>query len=100
MSGGAPLDLELGRKWELLGVKILQGYGATEASPVISNHTMDVRRHDSTGRPLPNVQVKISDQGEILSKGREHHPRLLQRSRCDGESLRRWLVQDRRPRFL
>ena len=74
VSGGAPLDRDLGRKWELLGVKVLQGYGATEASPVISNHTMDVRRPDSTGRPLPNVQVKISDQGEILVKGENITP--------------------------
>ena len=69
VSGGAPLDRDLGRKWEMLGIKVLQGYGATEASPVISNHTMDERRPDSTGRPLPNVQVKISEQGEILVKG-------------------------------
>ena len=69
VSGGAPLDLDLGRKWEMLGIKVLQGYGATEASPVISNHTMVERRPDSTGRPLPNVQVKISEQGEILVKG-------------------------------
>ena len=69
VSGGAPLDRDLGRKWEMLGIKVLQGYGATEASPVISNHTMDKRRPDSTGRPLPNVQVKISEQGEILVKG-------------------------------
>ena len=40
VSGGAALDPELGKKWELLGVKIVQGYGATEASPVISNHTL------------------------------------------------------------
>ena len=69
VSGGAPLDRDLGRKWELLGIKVLQGYGTTEASPVISNHTMDERRPDSNGRPLPNVQVKISEQGEILVKG-------------------------------
>ena len=69
VSGGAPLDRDLGRKWEMLGIKVLQGYGTTEASPVISNHTMDERRPDSTGRPLPNVQVKISEQGEILVKG-------------------------------
>ena len=69
VSGGAPLDRDLGRKWEMLGIKVLQGYGATEASPVISNHTMDERRPDSTGRPLPNVQVRISEQGEILVKG-------------------------------
>ena len=69
VSGGAALDPELGRKWELLGVKIVQGYGATEASPVISNHTIRERRPDSVGRPLPNVEVKISDEGEILVRG-------------------------------
>ena len=74
VSGGAPLDRDLGWKWEMLGVKVLQGYGATEASPVISNHTMDVRRPDSTGRPLPNVQVKISKRGEILVKGENITP--------------------------
>ena len=74
VSGGAALDADLGRKWELLGVKVLQGYGATEASPVISNHTMEERRPESTGRPLPNVQVKISEEGEILAKGENITP--------------------------
>ena len=69
VSGGAALDPELGRKWELMGVKIVQGYGATEASPVISNHTLAERRPDSVGRPLPNVEVKLSDDGEILVRG-------------------------------
>ena len=74
VSGGAALDPELGHKWELLGVKIVQGYGATEASPVISNHTIWERRHDSTGRPLPNVEVKISSAGEILVRGESITP--------------------------
>ena len=69
VSGGAALDPDLGRKWELLGVKIVQGYGATEASPVISNHTIRERRPDSVGRPLPNVEVRISEDGEILARG-------------------------------
>ena len=69
VSGGAALDPELGRKWELMGVKIVQGYGATEASPVISNHTLAERRPDSVGRPLPNVEVKLTDDGEILVRG-------------------------------
>ncbi len=69
VSGGAALDPELGKKWELLGVKIVQGYGATEASPVISNHTIRERRPDSVGHPLPNVEVKISEEGEILVRG-------------------------------
>ena len=74
VSGGAALDPELGRKWELLGVKIVQGYGATEASPVISNHTITERRPDSVGRPLPNVEVVISDEGEILARGENISP--------------------------
>ena len=69
VSGGAALDQDLGRKWEMLGVKIVQGYGTTEASPVISNHSLTERRLDSTGRPLPNVEVKISGEGEILVRG-------------------------------
>ena len=69
VSGGAALDQDLGRKWELLGVKIVQGYGTTEASPVISNHSLRERRLGSTGRPLPNVEVKISSEGEILVRG-------------------------------
>ncbi len=69
VSGGAALDQDLGRKWELLGVKIVQGYGTTEASPVISNHSLRERRLDSAGRPLPNVEVKISSDGEILARG-------------------------------
>ena len=74
VSGGAALDPELGRKWELLGVKIVQGYGATEASPVISNHTINERRPDSVGRPLPNVEVQISEEGEILVRGENISP--------------------------
>ena len=74
VSGGAALDPDLGRKWELLGVKIIQGYGATEASPVISNHTLEERRPDSTGRPLPNVEVRIGGDGEILVRGESVTP--------------------------
>ena len=74
VSGGAALDADLARKWELLGVKIVQGYGTTEASPVISNHTIEGRRHDSTGRPLPNVEVRISGEGEILARGENITP--------------------------
>ena len=74
VSGGAALDPDLGRKWELLGVKIIQGYGATEASPVISNHTLEERRPDSTGRPLPNVEVRIAGDGEIQVMGESITP--------------------------
>ena len=74
VSGGAALDRDLARKWELLGVKVVQGYGATEASPVISNQTLHERSPDSTGRALPNVEVRISEEGEILVRGENVTP--------------------------
>ena len=69
VSGGAALDPELGTKWENLGVQVLQGYGATEASPVISSHTLESARYDSAGLPLPGVEVRIADDGEIQVRG-------------------------------
>ena len=69
VSGGAALDPELGAKWELLGVKVIQGYGATEASPVISCHMLRSPRYDSVGLPLPGVDIKISEDGEVLVRG-------------------------------
>lgn len=69
VSAGAALDPKLGVKWALLGVKVIQGYGATEASPVISVHTLRRPRFDSVGRPLPGVEVRISEEGEVLVRG-------------------------------
>ena len=68
-SGGAALDPDLAAKWELLGVRIVQGYGATEASPVITLHKIDQPRYDSVGLPLPGMDVKIADDGEVLIRG-------------------------------
>ena len=68
-TGGAALDADLGAKWEKLGVTIIQGYGATEASPVISCHTVDQPDFRSTGPPVPGVDVKITSDGEILVRG-------------------------------
>ncbi|PKB62026.1 MAG: hypothetical protein BZY79_00860 [SAR202 cluster bacterium Casp-Chloro-G4] len=69
VSGGAALDADMGQKWNLIGVKVLQGYGATEASPGISSHTVKEPRFDSVGRPLPGVEVRIADDGEIQRRG-------------------------------
>ena len=68
-SGGAALDPELGEKWERIGIRIIQGYGATEASPVISCHTFDRPDYRSAGPPVPGMDVRISEDGEILIRG-------------------------------
>ncbi|MDP1709241.1 MAG: AMP-binding protein [Gammaproteobacteria bacterium] len=67
--GGAPLDVALEKKWEALGITLLQGYGLTETSPVVTNNTRKHHRSGSVGRVLPGVAVKIADDGEILVKG-------------------------------
>lgn len=68
-SGGAPLHPELERKWMALGIDLMQGYGLTETSPIISTNNFKEHRFESIGKPLPGIEVKISDDGEILVKG-------------------------------
>lgn len=68
-SGGAPLDPLLEKKWELLGIRLLQGYGLTETSPITSVNTYDEHRFSSIGKPLDKVKIKIAPDGEILIKG-------------------------------
>jgi long-chain acyl-CoA synthetase len=69
MSGGAPLAPALIRQWELLGIPVLQGYGATEASPAITIVRSTDRNRESVGKALPGVQVQIAPDGEVLVKG-------------------------------
>jgi long-chain acyl-CoA synthetase len=69
MSGGAYLDPRLAQKWEALGIPILQGYGATEASPVITTNTFQHHRLGSVGKVLPGQEIKIADDGEVLTRG-------------------------------
>lgn len=68
-SGGAFLDPELEKKWELMGIRILQGYGLTETSPCISTNTFDDHKFASVGKVVENVDVKIAPDKEILVKG-------------------------------
>ena len=69
VTGGAPLEPELEHKWELLGIAILQGYGSTETSPIITASSLDDRRPRSVGKALPGTEVKLGADGEIVVKG-------------------------------
>ncbi|MBQ2645543.1 AMP-binding protein [bacterium] len=70
ISGGAPLDLEVGKFIETLGISILEGYGLSEASPVVSMNIKDAKKLGSVGKAIPGVQVKInSETGELMVKG-------------------------------
>jgi long-chain acyl-CoA synthetase len=67
--GGAPLDSAIEDFMNNLGVKVLQGYGLTETSPLVTINTVRNPRPGTVGRVLPGQEMKLSSQGEILVKG-------------------------------
>jgi len=69
VSGGAPLGRELASWYADIGIRIHEGYGLTETSPVIAVNHPGAHKLGTVGKPLKNVQVKIADDGEILVKG-------------------------------
>src|SRR6516164_7828158 len=90
VSGGAPLNPEIGRFFLALGVTLLQGYGQTEAGPVISCNMPGRIKIDTVGPPLDGVKVSIADDGEILvagdnvMKGYWNDPEATARALADG----------------
>ena len=70
VSGGAPLNPEVGNFFEAMGLTMLQGYGQTEAGPVISCNrpSAGISAH-TVGPPLLNTEVRIAEDGEIMIKG-------------------------------
>ena len=69
VSGGAPLNYEIGTFFKALDVELLQGYGQTESAPIISCNLPSKNKMNSVGPPLTDVDVKIGTDGEILVKG-------------------------------
>jgi len=88
VSGGAPLNPDIGLFFTALGLRILQGYGQTETSPSVSvNRPGDMKLH-TVGPPLKGVEVKIADDGEILVKGDLVMQGYWKNEEATGETIR------------
>ena len=89
---------EIGSFFLALGVRLLQGYGQTEAAPVIACNSPTRIKIDTVGPPLDGVRVKIADDGEILVAGDNVMKGYWNDPEATARTLRRRLAQDRRCR--
>lgn len=69
VSGGGALNKSVGKFFDNIGIAVLEGYGLTEASPVVSVNPPEKNKYGTVGKPLSNVKVKIADDNEILVSG-------------------------------
>jgi long-chain acyl-CoA synthetase len=87
VSGGAPLDPDVFRFWNAMGFTLVEGYGLTECSPVLTANTMQRQLGGSVGLPLAGVELKI-DQGEILAKGENVFPGYYENPGATAEAFK------------
>jgi long-chain acyl-CoA synthetase len=69
ISGGAAVDPDVARGFRELGIEFLQGYGLTESSPILTVNRNRAFKDESVGLPLPSVELRIAEDGEILARG-------------------------------
>lgn len=69
VAGGAPLGIDTAEWFASVGIAVWEGYGLTETSPVIALNTPVTQRMGSVGKPLPNFELKLAEDGELLVRG-------------------------------
>ncbi len=69
ISGGAPLGIDTAKWFASAGIAVWEGYGLTETSPVIALNSPTAQRMGSVGKPLPNIEMKFAEDGELLCRG-------------------------------
>lgn len=90
VSGGGPLSERLNHFYNGMGVRVLEGYGMTETSPVLTLNVPEANRIGTVGRPLPGTSIRLADDGEILAKG----PQVFHGYWHNAEATQRTFTQD------
>lgn len=89
-SGGAPLPKQVARGFDEAGMTLMEGYGLTESSPIISFNTLNAVKVGTVGRAIPKVEIRIADDGEVLTRG----PHVMKGYWRDEDSTRRAIVDE------
>ncbi|MFP5235880.1 MAG: AMP-dependent synthetase/ligase [Acidobacteriota bacterium] len=85
VSGGAPLGIDTARWFASVGIPVWEGYGLTETSPVIAINSPKSQRMGSVGQPLPNVELKFAEDGELLVRGPSIFPGYWNKPEANAE---------------
>jgi long-chain acyl-CoA synthetase len=85
VSGGAPLGIDTAKWFADAGIAVWEGYGLTETSPVIALNSPLNQRMGAVGKPLPNIELKFADDGELLVRGPSVFPGYWQKPAANAE---------------
>ncbi len=87
VSGGAPLGIDTAKWFASAGIAVWEGYGLTETSPVIALNNPEVHRMGAVGKPLPNIELKLASDGELLVRGPSVFSGYWQKPAANAESF-------------